>query len=161
MDTNLNLIAVIDNNIIDRLLFLDTQLVSKLNNKVIFRTHYNIFEEAKACNNEERKQSLLQMYPKFEIKTINDNSFPVQFPFTFYSNEAWNMQKLFMTNKSPTTDKNLRNMRNDSLLILMQYENQLSNQKSVLISNNKKDFQNFCKKNNLNWCDWKSFECTL
>ena len=152
----MNFIAVIDNNIIDRLLLLDSELVRKLNDKVIFRTHHNIFEETKACNNEEKKQNLLQMYPKFEIKTVNDNSFPMRLPATLYGDEAWNMQRLFMMNRSPTI-----NNRNDSLLILMQCGNQLSNQESVLISDNKKDFQNFCSNNNINWYDWKSFEKSL
>jgi hypothetical protein len=152
----MNFIAVIDNNIIDRLLLLNGEIVNTLNEKIIFKTHHNIFEETRSCNNEERKQNLLQMYPKFEIKTINDNSLPMRLPATFYSDKAWNMQRLFMMDKSPTI-----NNRNDSLLILMQYGNQLSNQESVLISDNRKDFQNFCKNNNLNGRDWKSFEKNL
>lgn len=148
-----NIIAVIDNNIVDRLLLLDAEVVGKLNEKVIFETHFDVFEETKACKNSEKREQLLQMYPKFEIKTINDNSFPIRFPATFYSEKAWNMQKLFMTNRSPTI-----NNYNDSLLILMQYDNQLSSQKSVLVSDNKKDFQNFCRNNDINWCDWSSFE---
>lgn len=153
---NTNLIAVIDNNIIDRLLLLNAEIVSKLNEKIIFKTHHNIFEETKACISNERRQNLLQMYPKFEIKTINDNSLPMRLPATLYGDEAWNMQRLFMINRSPTI-----NNRNDSLLILMQCGNQLSNQESVLISDNTKDFQNFCRNNNINWCNWNSFKKSL
>ncbi len=154
----MNTIAVVDNNIIDRLLILKEEVVKRLNEKIIFQTHYNIFDETSACSNEEKRQKLLQIYPKFEIKIINDNSLPMRLPATLYSDEAWGMQKLFMIKKSPTTAKSLKNMRNDSLLILMQLGNQLSNRESILISDNKKDFQNFCRNNAINWCDWSSFE---
>jgi len=152
----MSIVAIIDNNIIDRLLLLNNEIVKKLNDKVIFRTHHNIFEETNACDSNERRQNLLQIYPKFEIKTLNDNSLPWRFPVSFFSDEAWKMQRLFMNNKLPTT-----NNHNDSLLILMQYDNQSQNKESMLISNNEKDFKNFCTKNNINWLNWNSFEKEL
>lgn len=145
-------VVVVDNNIIDNLLLLDNKTIGKLNDKVIFETHHDIFEETRACKNTIRKKQLIDMYPKFRIKTIDDNSFPMSFEANFFSKESRDMQILFLNKKQQTT-----NNLNDSQLILMQYENQSSNPNSILVSNNKKDFQNFCIRNYINWCDWNSF----
>lgn len=144
--------VVLDNNIIDMLLICDDGVSNYLNNNFTLKTHSKIFYETEACNNEAKKEQLLKMYPKFNIVNINDNSYPLQYPFSYFSEEAWNMQKEFMKNKKSTP-----NNYNDSLLILLQYDNQLIGVDSILISQNSKDFTNFCKTNSIHYKSWDVF----
>lgn len=69
------------------------------------------------------------------------------------------MSRVFMEKKKKT-----ENNYNDSLLVMMLYpskllneKNQLSNETSVLVSNNVKDFWNFCETHELPYKTWDEF----